>query len=108
LASGVITLAQGATWVPFFVGVKTLSIGVYVMCAMRRRSRRGNEAAMKYFLIGAFATGFLMYGMALLYGAAGSTKISALATALAQPKNPGLLVAGGFVLTSGVGFKVAA
>ena len=56
-----------------FLGIETMSIGVYVMCAMRRRSRRGNEAAMKYFLIGAFATGFLLYGMALLYGAAGTT-----------------------------------
>ena len=52
-----------------FLGIETMSIGVYVMTAMRRRSRRGNEAAMKYFLIGAFATGFLVYGMALLYGA---------------------------------------
>ena len=49
-----------------FLGIETMSIGVYVMTAMRRRSRRGNEAAMKYFLIGAFATGFL----ALRHGAA--------------------------------------
>src|SRR5262245_7131598 len=107
-ASGMVMLAQAANLVTVFLGIETMSIGVYVMCAMRRRSRRGNEAAMKYFLIGAFATGFLMYGMALLYGAAGSTKISVLATALGQTKNPGLVVAGGFMLIIAFGFKVAA
>jgi NADH-quinone oxidoreductase subunit N len=85
-----------------------MSLGVYVMCAMRRRSRRGNEAAMKYFLIGAFATGFLMYGIALIYGAAGTTKISVLSHALATTKNPGLVVAGGLLLVVAFGFKVAA
>jgi NADH-quinone oxidoreductase subunit N len=107
-ASGMIMLAQAANLVTVFLGIETMSIGVYVMCAMRRRSRRGNEAAMKYFLIGAFATGFLMYGMALLYGAAGTTKLTALATALGQTKNPGLVVAGGFMLVVAFGFKVAA
>ncbi|HSR97960.1 MAG TPA: NADH-quinone oxidoreductase subunit N [Kofleriaceae bacterium] len=107
-ASGMVMLAQAANLVTVFLGIETMSIGVYVMCAMRRRSRRGNEAAMKYFLIGAFATGFLMYGMALLYGAAGSTKISVLATALGQTQNPGLVVAGGFMLIIAFGFKVAA
>ena len=71
-ASGMVMLAHAANLVTVFLGIETMSIGVYVMTAMRRRSRRGNEAAMKYFLIGAFATGFLMYGMALLYGAAGT------------------------------------
>jgi NADH-quinone oxidoreductase subunit N len=107
-ASGMIMLAHAANLVTVFLGIETMSIGVYVMCAMRRRSRRGNEAAMKYFLIGAFATGFLMYGMALLYGAAGTTKLSAMATALGQTKNPGLVVAGGFMLVVAFGFKVAA
>ena len=107
-ASGMVMLAHAANLVTVFLGIETMSIGVYVMCAMRRRSRRGNEAAMKYFLIGAFATGFLMYGIALLYGAAGTTKLAQLATALAQTKNPGLVVAGGFMLVIAFGFKVAA
>ena len=68
--AGMMLLAAARDMMVVFLGIETMSIGVYVMCAMRRRSRRGNEAAMKYFLIGAFATGFLMYGMALLYGAA--------------------------------------
>ena len=107
-ASGMVMLAHAANLVTVFLGIETMSIGVYVMCAMRRRSRRGNEAAMKYFLIGAFATGFLMYGIALIYGAAGTTKIAQLAGALAQTKNPGLVVAGGFLLVVAFGFKVAA
>jgi NADH-quinone oxidoreductase subunit N len=107
-ASGMIMLAHAANLVTVFLGIETMSIGVYVMTAMRRRSRRGNEAAMKYFLIGAFATGFLMYGMALLYGAAGTTSLLHMQSALANSANPGLIVAGGFLLVVAFGFKVAA
>jgi NADH-quinone oxidoreductase subunit N len=107
-ASGMIMLAHAANLVTVFLGIETMSIGVYVMTAMRRRSRRGNEAAMKYFLIGAFATGFLMYGMALLYGAAGTTSLLHMQSALANSSNPGLIVAGAFLLVVAFGFKVAA
>ena len=107
-ASGMIMLAHAANLVTVFLGIETMSIGVYVMTAMRRRSRRGNEAAMKYFLIGAFATGFLMYGIALLYGAAGTTSLLHMQAALASSPNPGLIVAGGFLLVVAFGFKIAA
>ncbi|MBA3542495.1 MAG: NADH-quinone oxidoreductase subunit N [Deltaproteobacteria bacterium] len=107
-ASGMVMLAHAANLVTIFLGIETMSIGVYVMTAMRRRSRRGNEAAMKYFLIGAFATGFLMYGMALLYGAAGTTSLLKMQTMLAQTQNPGLVIAGAFLLVVAFGFKVAA
>jgi NADH-quinone oxidoreductase subunit N len=107
-ASGMVILAQAASLVTVFLGVETMSIGVYVMCAMRRTSRRGNEAAMKYFLIGAFATGFLMYGMALIYGAAGTLSLVKMPQALAATANPGLVVAGAFLLVVAFGFKIAA
>jgi NADH-quinone oxidoreductase subunit N len=107
-ASGMVMLAHAANLVTVFLGIETMSIGVYVMTAMRRKSRRGNEAAMKYFLIGAFATGFLMYGIALLYGAAGTTKLADMTIALGQTKNPGLVIAGAFLLIVAFGFKVAA
>ena len=107
-ASGMVMLAHAANMVTIFLGIETMSIGVYVMVAMRRRSRRGNEAAMKYFLIGAFATGFLMYGMALLYGAAGTLSLVRMQSALASTTNPGLVIAGGFLLVVAFGFKVAA
>ena len=74
---GTVMLAHAANLATVFLGVETMSIGVYTMTAFRRRSRRGNEAAMKYFLMGAFATGFLLYGMALVYGAVGSTSLAA-------------------------------
>ena len=107
-ASGMVMLAHAANLVTVFLGIETMSIGVYVMTAMRRHSRRGNEAAMKYFLIGAFATGFLMYGMALLYGAGGTLSLFKLQGALATTQNPGLVVAGAFLIVVAFGFKVAA
>ena len=94
-ASGMVILAQAASLVTVFLGIETMSIGVYVMCAMRRTSRRSNEAAMKYFIVGAFATGFLMYGMALLYGASGTLSLLNMQAALAKTGNPGLVIAGG-------------
>lgn len=106
--SGMVMLAHAANLVTVFLGIETMSIGTYVMVAMRRRSRRGNEAAMKYFLIGAFATGFLMYGMALIYGAGGTLSLFKLQGALGTTANPGLVVAGGFLLVVAFGFKVAA
>ena len=107
-ASGMVMLAHASNLITVFLGIETMSIGVYVMVAMRRRSRRGNEAAMKYFLIGAFATGFLMYGMALLYGASGTLSLIRMQGALANTANPGLVIAGAFMLVVAFGFKVAA
>ncbi len=107
-ASGMVILAQAADLCTVFLGIETMSIGVYVMTGLRRRSKRGNEAALKYFLMGAFATGFLLYGMALLYGAAGTTSLLRMQSALAASQNPGLVVAGGFLVVVAFGFKVAA
>ena len=107
-AAGMVMLAQAASLVTVFLGIETMSVGVYVMVAMRRRSRRGNEGAMKYFLIGAFATGFLMYGMALLYGASGTLSLVRMQGALMSTANPGLVIAGAFLLVVAFGFKVAA
>jgi NADH-quinone oxidoreductase subunit N len=106
--TGTVMLAHASNLVTVFLGIETMSIGVYVMTAMRRKSRRSNEAAMKYFLIGAFATGFLVYGMALLYGAAGTMNLLRMQSALASTANPGLVIAGGFLLVVAFGFKVAA
>ncbi|MGE0549977.1 MAG: NADH-quinone oxidoreductase subunit N [Kofleriaceae bacterium] len=107
-SSGMVMLAHASNLVTVFLGIETMSIAVYVMTAMRRRSRRSNEAAMKYFLIGAFATGFLLYGMALLYGAAGTANLLQMQAALSQTVNPGLVIAGAFLLIVAFGFKVAA
>lgn len=115
-ASGMVMLAQAGNLTTVFLGVETMSIGVYVMCGLRRRSRRGNEAAMKYFLMGAFATGFLLYGIALVYGATGTTALVIpaggqpvpLAELILGSAHPGLAVAGIFLLVVAFGFKIAA
>ncbi len=107
-SAGMTMLAHAGSLITVFLGIETMSIGVYVMVAMRRRSRRGNEAAMKYFLIGAFATGFLVYGMALLYGASGTLSLTRMQSALNATANPGLVISGAFLLVVAFGFKVAA
>ena len=106
--SGMAILAQASNLITVFLGVETMSIGVYVMTALRRRSKRGNEAAMKYFLTGAFATGFLLYGMAMLYGASGTTSLLTMQAKLETTGNTGLLVAGVMMMVVAFGFKVAA
>src|ERR687898_1088140 len=80
------------------------------LVGMLRGSGRSSEAAMKYFLMGAFATGFLLYGIALIYGATGSTNLNLIAEYLAkQPSEwPLYLVGGGFLLLIGFAFKVGA
>ncbi len=107
-ASGMVILAHAANLVTIFLGIETMSIGVYALTALRRRSKRGNEAAIKYFLMGAFATGFLLYGMALVYGAAGTTSLAKLQDALTTTANPTLAIAGILLLVVAFGFKVAA
>ena len=105
--TGMVMLAMASHLATVFIGVETMSLGVYVMTALRRRSRRGNEAAMKYFLMGAFATGFLLYGMALVYGATGSTSLVVVRERLASG-NLALLTVGGFLMVAAFAFKVAA
>ncbi|MBP9085701.1 MAG: NADH-quinone oxidoreductase subunit N [Kofleriaceae bacterium] len=107
-ASGMVMLAHAVNLVSVFLGIETMSIGVYVMVGLRRRSRRGNEAALKYFLMGAFATGFMLYGMALLYGASGTLSLIKMQPALLASSNSGLAVVGAFLLVVAFGFKVAA
>lgn len=107
-ATGMGMLAMAADLVSVFLGIETMSIAVYVLTGLRRRSRRGAEAAMKYFLMGAFATGFLLYGIALIYGAAGTTNLAELRSFVGEQPNDPLLIVGVFILIVAFGFKVAA
>jgi NADH-quinone oxidoreductase subunit N len=91
-----------------FLGIETMSIATYVLTASRRGSRRSAEAAMKYFLMGAFATAFLLYGIALTYGATGTTDLTKIRAFLdAQGPSP-MLVISVFFFVIGFGFKIAA
>ena len=104
--SGMAILAMAVDLVAIFIGVETMSLGVYVLTACRGRSRQSAEAAMKYFLMGAFATAILLYGIALVYGATGTTQLLTMDTTAAAAK-PHFLI-GLFLLVGAFSFKVAA
>ncbi|MFQ6112428.1 MAG: NADH-quinone oxidoreductase subunit N, partial [Nitrospinota bacterium] len=107
---GMILMAGGNNLLTIFLGVEVISISLYVLAGFLKTRARSNEAAVKYFLLGAFATGFLLYGIALIYGATGTTdltRISAFALKGAAQGNI-LLLAGMALLIVGLGFKLAA
>lgn len=94
-----------------FLGVEILSVAMYVLTGSNKRNLRSNEAALKYFLMGAFATGFMLFGMTLLYGAAGSFDLSDIrgfAAAQSVGQQSYLLYAGLLLLLIGMLFKVSA
>ena len=104
---GMMLMASGNDLVVIFLGLETLSIATYVMCGLRRGDLKSNESAMKYFILGSFASAFLLYGMALVYGATGSTNITEIAARVANANFPALLLVGGAMMVIGFGFKVA-
>jgi NADH-quinone oxidoreductase subunit N len=108
-AGGMMLLAASRDLIIVFLGIELMSIASYVLCGLDRRSSRGAEAALKYFLLGAFSTGFLLYGIALIYGATGSTNIGTIGTLVTGATfNSPLLLAGIGMLIVGFCFKVAA
>lgn len=104
---GMMFMASGNDFVIIFLGLETLSIATYVLAGLRKNDLKSNESAMKYFILGSFASAFLLYGMALVYGATGSTNITEIALRISNPNFPALLLAGGAMLLIGFGFKVA-
>ena len=107
--SGMMFLASGLDLLMIFIGLEILSISSYILCGMIQGDARSNESALKYFLLGAFATGFLLYGIALLYGATGSIELREINAALTRQEtfgNPMIWVGLGFILV-GFGFKIA-
>lgn len=105
---GMMILAGAQDLLLIFVGLEMMSISVYVLTAFNREDPRSAEAGLKYFLIGAFASAFFIYGVALLYGATGTTRLLPMAAALSGGQG-GLLAAGGVgLLLIGFGFKVSA
>ncbi|HEY2804658.1 MAG TPA: NADH-quinone oxidoreductase subunit N [Gemmatimonadales bacterium] len=109
-AVGMLFMVSGADLLVIFLGLETMSVSIYVLAGINRRSAFSAEAALKYVLIGAFASAFLLYGIALLYGATGTTKIELLGVQSAHVL-PGLTLlfrAGLALLFVGFAFKVAA
>lgn len=106
---GMILLASSTDMIMIFLGIEIVSICLYVLAGIRRNNLRSNEAALKYFLLGAFATGFLLYGMTMVYGSTGHTNLFKIAEVVQNPSaqsNP-LLLMGLVLLIIGFGFKVA-
>jgi NADH-quinone oxidoreductase subunit N len=104
---GMMMMSAGNDLVVIFLGLETSSIATYVMAGLRKGDLKSNESSMKYFILGSFASAFLLYGMALTYGATGSTNLSVIADKVSAPNFPALLLIGGAMMIVGFGFKVA-
>ena len=105
---GMIVMASATDLIVIFLGLEVMSISVYVLAGAWRTQPRSNEAALKYFLLGAFATGFLLYGIALIYGATGSFRLDQIAAAIPSTDAHRMLIAGVALLIVAFGFKIAA
>src|SRR5881394_3920676 len=108
---GAMVMAAGSDLMVIFLGLELMSVAVYVLAGFDRRRARSAEAALKYFLLGAFASGFLLYGIALVYGATGTTNLGLIGTqvgALEASRSSVMLLAGLALLIVGFGFKIAA
>jgi len=108
--SGMMVLAAARDLMIVFLGIELMSLAVYVMAGLNRRSAKAAEGALKYFLLGAFSTGFLLYGIALVYGATGSTNLAVIGARIPgyALMHQGILLVGTGLLLVGFAFKVAA
>ncbi|HSB70343.1 MAG TPA: NADH-quinone oxidoreductase subunit N [Candidatus Methylomirabilis sp.] len=106
---GMMIMASSLDLMTIFLGLETLSISLYILAGFLREQLKSNESALKYLLLGAFASGFVLYGIALVYGATGSINLKRVAEALATGRVSSLtlLVIGMGLLIVGFGFKVA-
>lgn len=105
---GMVMMASSRDLVSIFVALEFLSIPAYMLAAWRKRDPRSNEAGMKYFLLGVFASGVMLYGMSLFYGAANTTLLSGISDYLASTDVDALAVVGIMFIVVGFAFKVSA
>lgn len=109
-ASGGVTMASANDLIVMFIGLEILSVPVYVLAAMHTRRLSSQEAGLKYFVLGAFSSAFLLYGIALVYGATGTTNLAGISEFLSESvvTQDALLLGGIAFLLVGFGFKVGA
>ncbi len=106
--TGMMLMAQAADLIVVFIALELLSIPLYVLAAFNRAKTESEEAGLKYFLLGAFATGFVVYGTALVFGATGFTNLSDIVAYASTGTSGLLLTIGAALILVGFGFKIAA
>ena len=105
---GMMIMAGGIDLVTIIIGLETMAVSFYILAGFIKPNQKSNEAAVKYFLLGAFSLGILLYGMSLMYGLSGTTNLRVMAMAfVGQEKDPRLVLAV-ILVVAGIGFKIAA
>jgi NADH-quinone oxidoreductase subunit N len=107
-AVGMCLLTGAVELLVVFIALEISSISTYILAGYRKNTSRGPEAAIKYFLLGSFATGFLLYGVALIFGATGTTQIYEIARLAPSAQNYAFILAGMALMLVGILFKVSA
>jgi NADH-quinone oxidoreductase subunit N len=107
---GMMFLASGNDFATIYVGLETMALSSYILVGFSKGNRKSNEAALKYFILGALASGVLLYGFSLVYGATGTYNLDGIASAIAAGStgSAGLLQLGAVMALVGMGFKIAA
>ena len=106
---GQMVMISGNNFLVIYLGLELMSLSLYALVALRRDHTQSTEAAMKYFILGALASGFMLYGISMLYGATGSLDLTEVAKAAASPvNNRTILVFGVVFLVAGLAFKLGA
>src|SRR5438067_4731106 len=105
---GMMVMASGIDLISIFIGLETMAVSFYILVGFIKPNPRSNEAGVKYFLLGAFSLGILLYGMSLMYGLSGTTSLRAMATAFVGHERDPRLVLAVILVVAGVGFKIAA
>lgn len=105
---GMMIMVSSSTMLTLYLGLELLSLSLYALVALNRKDARSSEAAMKYFVLGALASGALLYGISMIYGATGSLQFDAISAALATDADSTAAVFGLAFLVVGIGFKFGA
>src|SRR3954449_3267384 len=105
---GMMVMASGIDLITAFIGLETMAVSFYILAGFIKPNQRSNEAAVKYFLLGAFSLGILLYGMSLMYGLSGTTNLRQMSSAFATQQYDPRLVLVVILVVAGMGFKIAA
>jgi len=105
---GMMFMASGVELITLFIGLETMAVSFYILAGFLKPNQRSNEASVKYYLLGAFSTGVLLYGMSLLYAVSGSTNLAEISSSLGGSPSSGLVSLALILVAAGMAFKIAA